>query len=177
MGLDETRLEEKRKEILARGFSYEQLVDQMAMAEVIIEGVPRLFSMQKEALEEAKEKSLVLLRKTKKAIDSRSLEMMNSAKSLAEDTLNIGAVVGAKVYRKAKAKHAANEGHNRPGGYRDKKRVAIELWLSGKYQTKRECAKQNCGKVGVSCDTMVGYLNRAPAPNPWPARDKARKKK
>ena len=69
-----------------------------------------------------------------------------------------------------RAREIADKGHEKPGGSRDKKRQILDIWASGKYSTKEECAEQECDELRVKFGKARKDLRNAPDPNPWPAK-------
>jgi hypothetical protein len=63
-----------------------------------------------------------------------------------------------------RARHAAEVGHNQKNGSRDKQKRIRELWASGNYQTKEQCAKNECGKIGMSFETARRALRTPRTP-------------
>jgi len=64
----------------------------------------------------------------------------------------------------ARGRKAANARHDKPRGARDKKAQILEIWASGKYDTKTRCAMEEHEHLGWSYDSAIRALRRAPAP-------------
>jgi hypothetical protein len=56
------------------------------------------------------------------------------------------------------ARHAANVRHGAPGGSRDKRQQVREMWRTGKFKTKTECAAKATREIGISHATAVKEL-------------------
>jgi len=58
-----------------------------------------------------------------------------------------------------------NHRHEQPGGSRSKQQRMRQLWASGKYLTRDECAEKNCQALGMSFVTARKALNKQPGPD------------
>jgi len=74
--------------------------------------------------------------------------------------------IGSEEWRRENARNAAKARHNQPGGYRDKKRQALDEWRTGKYETHTECANQIHKKLGLAIKTVQNYLRNEPKAGP-----------
>lgn len=72
--------------------------------------------------------------------------------------------IGSSEHRKKIASNAINERHNQEGGYRDKKKKMVKIFLDEKYTTYAECALKHHGEVGVTYRTALKYLAGQPKP-------------
>ncbi len=70
--------------------------------------------------------------------------------------------VGSLEWRRQNAAKAANAKHDKPGGARDKKRLLLEIWHSGKYTSRDRCAEEECGALGMSFAAARKALTNAP---------------
>lgn len=73
-------------------------------------------------------------------------------------------IVGSPEWRTQNARAAAIERHNRPGGSRDKHRLIREIWASGRYSSREECAEQECAALGIAFSTARNALKNIPKP-------------
>lgn len=55
-------------------------------------------------------------------------------------------------------------GHNKLGGYNSKKEIIIEIWASGKYRTRNECAEKEHNALGITYGTARKHLIGTPDP-------------
>lgn len=95
----------------------------------------------------------------------------------ANDNLQSVINVGVQATRKAQAREAINARHDKEGGSRDRKAELLAIWATGKYSTKDICAQQENEALGVSQGTALKYLRNAPAPDPWAAKEQAKRNK
>lgn len=72
--------------------------------------------------------------------------------------------VGTPEWRRHVAKAAADARHNQRGGFRDKKRKIREIWASGKYTVRNQCAEREHDKLGITYRTARKYLDGTPDP-------------
>ena len=82
------------------------------------------------------------------------------------ETLMVSMQVGENIYKSNKGKKAVNARHDQPGGSRDKQGKIREMWASGDYGSKENCAQmaaQTRG-LGVSYDTARKALRGEPNP-------------
>ncbi|CAG0946949.1 hypothetical protein ANRL1_03473 [Anaerolineae bacterium] len=77
-----------------------------------------------------------------------------------------------KEKKSEQSKKAADARHGQPGGYRDKKKELLDIWGSGKYRSRNDCADNEYRKLGLSRKTTRDHLQGTPNPNPWPAKSK-----
>lgn len=70
--------------------------------------------------------------------------------------------VGSLEWRRQNAAKAANAKHDKPGGAREKKRLLLEIWNSGKYTSRDRCAEEECGALGISFAAARKALTNAP---------------
>lgn len=73
--------------------------------------------------------------------------------------------VGSSEWRRQNAVRAANAKHDKPGGARDKKRLLLEIWSSGKYTNRDRCAEEECGALDMSFAAARRALTNAPTPS------------
>jgi len=59
---------------------------------------------------------------------------------------------------KKRAKDAAVAGHSQKGGSHDKREKICQIWATGKYETKTDCANKECGNIGMSFSTAIKAL-------------------
>ncbi|QZA77295.1 hypothetical protein K4H28_13540 [Deefgea tanakiae] len=89
-------------------------------------------------------------------------------------TLKSGLLPSAEQLEKAAisrlARKAAEKKHSAPNGSRAKRAEIRELWLSGKYSTRDQCAEQECGALGVLFSKARKDLRNTPDPINWPAK-------
>lgn len=86
------------------------------------------------------------------------------------EALAVLMLVAVGEANKSRSKKAADKGHERPDGSRDKKKQIREIWASGKYITKVLCAEEEYVSLEVSFDKARRDLRNLPDPNPWPAK-------
>lgn len=60
------------------------------------------------------------------------------------------------------AKAGANALHDKPGGSREKRRAIQELWKSGKYSSRDQCAEQECAALDMSFSAARKALRGIP---------------
>ena len=69
----------------------------------------------------------------------------------------LSAEEGANAKRDAKVSNTnranVNIRHNQPGGYKERKDRLIEIWKSGKYDSKDRCAEEECGGLDMAFAT------------------------
>lgn len=65
---------------------------------------------------------------------------------------------GIAAWHSERARAAANARHNKAGGSRDRREKIIEIWKSGKYDTKDLCAEEECRAFGIAYSTARKYL-------------------
>lgn len=82
-----------------------------------------------------------------------------------EIDVETGAEVGSKEWRSSVAKHAAVTRHSQSGGSHDKRQKVRELWATGKYRSREQCADLVCSELGISRTTARKALNNTPDPN------------
>lgn len=80
--------------------------------------------------------------------------------------------LGAEHSISIKNKQAADVRHGRAGGSRDKAGQIRELWASGKFSTREDCAEQESGALGITFGTARRHLRGTKDPDPWPAKGK-----
>ena len=61
-------------------------------------------------------------------------------------------------YKSKNAKHAADVGHGQKGGSREKRERICQIWATGQYKTKTDCANKECGNIGMSFSTAIKAL-------------------
>lgn len=86
------------------------------------------------------------------------------------EALAVLVLVAVGVANKARSKDAADKGHEKPTGSRDKKQKIRDIWASGKYKTKVLCAEEEYVALEVSFDKARRDLIGTPDPSPWPAK-------
>lgn len=86
------------------------------------------------------------------------------------EALAVLMLVAVGEANKSRSKKAADKGHERQDGSRDKKKQIREIWASGKYITKVLCAEEEYLSLEVSFDKARRDLRNVPDPNPWPAK-------
>lgn len=59
-----------------------------------------------------------------------------------------------------------NYRHDQPGGSREKRRRMRDLWATGGFSSKEECAAKNHEALGMSFDTAIKALRNAPKRGP-----------
>lgn len=69
------------------------------------------------------------------------------------------------VARKRQATKASNSLHSQPGGSRDKQDKIRELWATGKYKSRTDCALKECSQIGMSYDAARKALRNVPTPS------------
>lgn len=69
-----------------------------------------------------------------------------------------GLVLGSSEWRSERARAAANARHNKPGGSREKRALLVEIWRSGKYDSKDRCAEEECRALDLSPGTARKIL-------------------
>jgi len=69
-----------------------------------------------------------------------------------------------KALASAGALKRANAGHDQKGGSRDKQERICQLWATGKYKSRTQCAKDECSNLGMSYDTARRALLNTPDP-------------
>ncbi len=67
-------------------------------------------------------------------------------------------------YNSERAKHAADTGHDRKGGSRDKQKQIRDIWATGKYTNRDICAEQECAALKMSFSTARRALRNTPEP-------------
>ncbi len=72
--------------------------------------------------------------------------------------------VGSPEWRSARARDAANARHDKPGGSREKRKRLIEIWESGKYDTKDRCAEEECRALNMTQAGARNILKGLPKP-------------
>ncbi|MEW8339955.1 MAG: hypothetical protein AB2708_08900 [Candidatus Thiodiazotropha taylori] len=72
--------------------------------------------------------------------------------------------VGSPEWRSQNAKNAANARYDQAGGSRERKRKLLDLWATGKYRSRNECAKKECAGLGMSYNTARKALINTPDP-------------
>lgn len=75
---------------------------------------------------------------------------------------------GSPGWWSERGRAAANARHDLPGGARDLKEQMLNIWASGKYSTKNNCAEQECDALGLSFKAARNALINAPTPKPYP---------
>lgn len=68
----------------------------------------------------------------------------------------------SKLLKSENAKRAANRRHNKPNGSREKAGNIRAIWVTGKYDTKQECAEKEHDALGMSYDTAIKALRNLP---------------
>lgn len=63
-----------------------------------------------------------------------------------------------------RAMRAAHTRHNRPGGAREKHRLICEVWASGKYTSRDDCAKEEAAALDMSFSAARKALRNTPDP-------------
>jgi hypothetical protein len=86
------------------------------------------------------------------------------------EALAVLMLVAVGEANKSRSKKAADKGHDKPDGSRDKKQQIRDIWASGKYKTKVLCAEEEYVALEVSFDKARRDLSGAPDPSPWPAK-------
>nr|VFJ48114.1 MAG: hypothetical protein BECKFM1743A_GA0114220_1005512 [Candidatus Kentron sp. FM]VFJ48779.1 MAG: hypothetical protein BECKFM1743C_GA0114222_1006312 [Candidatus Kentron sp. FM]VFK09431.1 MAG: hypothetical protein BECKFM1743B_GA0114221_101051 [Candidatus Kentron sp. FM] len=71
-------------------------------------------------------------------------------------------------WRSEAARKAANARHAQPGGSRDKQQRIRDIWATGKYQSKNQCAEKECDALGMSFSSARKALINTPALQPQP---------
>ncbi len=56
----------------------------------------------------------------------------------------------------------ANKRHALPGGSHEMRAKMREIWRTGEYSSRDECALKNCEKLGISFSTARGHLKGEP---------------
>lgn len=87
-----------------------------------------------------------------------------SIHSVAATSEGLFPVVGSPEWRRQNASKAANALHDQPGGSRDKQRKIVDIWMSGKFNTRERCAEQECAALGMSFSAARKALTNAPEP-------------
>lgn len=64
-----------------------------------------------------------------------------------------------------RARNAANDRHDKPGGAREKQAKIRDIWSSGKYTSRDICAEQECAALGMSFSTARKALRNTPEPS------------
>ncbi|MET0072730.1 MAG: hypothetical protein ABW130_00570 [Candidatus Thiodiazotropha lotti] len=72
--------------------------------------------------------------------------------------------VGSPEWRSQNAKNAANARYNQVGGSRDRKQQLRDIWATGKYRSRNECAKKECEGLGMTYNTARKALIYTPDP-------------
>lgn len=67
------------------------------------------------------------------------------------------AALAIKEFNSGAATERVNRRHAN-GHYSKKKMEIIELWQSGKYKTKQQCAEENCQRLNIAYSTAIKYL-------------------
>jgi hypothetical protein len=67
-----------------------------------------------------------------------------------------------RLNRSQSASHAARAKLNQPGGYAEKRQRVRELWATGKYPSRDECASKVHKTVGLSLSATRKALRKAP---------------
>jgi len=86
------------------------------------------------------------------------------------EALAVLMLVAVGEANKSRSKKAADKGHDKPDGSRDKKQQIRDIWASGKYKTKVLCAEEEYLALEVSFEKARRDLRGAPDPSPWPAK-------
>lgn len=84
-----------------------------------------------------------------------------------------GQLAGRDAQRKIVAKKGGDALSSRPGGSRENSQKMKDLWASGRYKDRNDCAEKGEAILGIPFHTGRKYLRNTPNPSPWPA--KARK--
>lgn len=71
---------------------------------------------------------------------------------------------GTPEWHRELAQKASNARHSQPGGTRDKQRRIREIWATGKYSSRDQCAKQVCEALGMSPKAARNALIKTPDP-------------
>ncbi len=96
----------------------------------------------------------------------RPSELNNNIKIEHEDDIqDQGPEVGSPEWRQKNAREAANARHDQPGGSRDKQRKIRELWATGKYRSRSECAETEHERLGMALTTAIDALKNTPKPD------------
>ncbi len=80
---------------------------------------------------------------------------------------------GSPDWWSERGRAAANARHDLPGGARDLKEQMLNIWASGKYSTKNNCAEQECDALGLSFKAARNALINAPTPKPYRTNKRA----
>ena len=64
-----------------------------------------------------------------------------------------------------RGERAINARHDQAGGSRDNKKKLLEIWASGRYSSRDECAERECGTLCVTFRTARKWLMGAPDPS------------
>ncbi len=87
-------------------------------------------------------------------------------RALDGDERQPSAGIGSPVWRKQRAKAAADARHNQPGGSRDKQQQIRDIWATGKYSSRDRCAEEECAALDMSFSAARKALRNTPDPTP-----------
>lgn len=102
------------------------------------------------------------------ALDGHALiaDKHSLLRALDGDDCQPSAGIGSPVWRKQRAKAAADARHNRPGGSRDKQQQIRDIWATGKYSSRDRCAEEECAALDMSFSAARKALRNTPDPTP-----------
>lgn len=85
-------------------------------------------------------------------------EGAEATKDDAENTI-LSAVLNMAAKRRDSGRDSANKGHDKPGGYREKRNAIRASWASGNFTSRDKCAKHECDSLGIAFSTARRHLN------------------
>jgi hypothetical protein len=86
------------------------------------------------------------------------------------EALAVLMLVAVGEANKTRSKEAADKGHSKEGGTRDKQEQMRSIWASGISKSRAHCAEKHSEKIGMSIETGKKALRNTPDPDPWPAK-------
>lgn len=162
--------------LLASGMSYEELARYAAEGwswSVFMEDVNRDQEQLLSIYENQLSLSQRLLMKQISATDQLATIGELHEQIVAVRRFREGQIAGRDAQRKIVAKKGGDALSSRPGGSRENSQKMKDLWASGRYKDRNDCAEKGEAILGIPFHTGRKYLRNTPNPSPWPA--KARK--
>ena len=101
-----------------------------------------------------------------KALEKEDFGSVDGGESVFhESPADVGELeVGSPEWRSQNARNAANARHDQAGGTRDKQQRIRDIWATGKYKTRVQCAEQEHEKLGMSLSAALKALRNTPNP-------------
>ncbi|MDO9278638.1 MAG: hypothetical protein Q7U05_08780 [Polaromonas sp.] len=155
---------------IARDYSFDQLLERFALAQLEADTYKRLFNETNEFFEKIDRNQMG--KNWQKSEMERLCDLVEDIKKAQNSLVQKMYLSGVKtmeIKASRRAKKAANFLHSKPGGSHEKKAAILKIWASGKYWSRDLCAEEECAGIGLSYSKTRKHLIGTPDnPNPKP---------